>query len=73
MSDNAKQLLQYIHYEYTKRLDEGKSPQNNAFSKDFFIVKYHYSNNKIDSLLSELRDYGYINKWVTGDFSLNID
>lgn len=73
MSNLAKKLLEDIQKEYQNRLDEGKSPQCVAFSKEIFITKYNYSEKTLDKLLDELNDYGHIEKWITDDFELIID
>lgn len=73
MSELAKKLLEDIQKEYQNRLDEGKSPQCNAFSKELFITKYNYSEKVLNELLDELKYFGYITKWITGDFTLIID
>ena len=73
MKDLSKKLYEDIKKEYQNRLDEGKSKQCVAFSKNLFITKYNYPKNVIDGLLDELSDYGYIKKWITGDFELIVD
>ena len=73
MSNLARILYKNIKTEYQNRLDEGKSKQCIAFSKSIFITKYNYPELLLRDLLNELNDYGYIKKWITGDFELIID
>lgn len=74
MSDLATDLLNNIRNEFDNRINEGKTPEQAvAFSKNIFITKYKYDPNTLDELLSELHEYGYIQKWITGDFALKID
>lgn len=74
MSALATDLLNIIRNEFDSRIDEGKTPEQAViFSKNIFISKYKYDPNTLDELLSELHEYGYIQKWITGDFVLKID
>lgn len=74
MSDLATELLNNIRNEFDNRINEGKKPEQSVvFSKNIFISKYKYDPNSLDELLSELHEYGYIQKWITGDFALKID
>lgn len=69
MSELAEKLLDDIRTEHN--IQSNKSNGNSIiFSQNTFIDKYHYSKELLNDLLSELKDYGYIEKWITGNFRL---
>lgn len=69
MSELAEKLLDDIRTEHN--IQSNKSNGNSIiFSQNTFTDKYHYSKELLNDLLSELKDYGYIEKWITGNFRL---
>ena len=73
MSKLAQNLLNDIRKEYQNRLNNGESKSQVVFSQNIFIEKYNYSKNVLEKLLDELNNYGYIEKWITGDFEFIVD
>lgn len=70
MSNEAHELLSFIQDEYDNRLKSG-IPDNQAivFEKSSIPTKF----DNISDLLEELSDYGYIQKWITGDFIFKVE
>lgn len=72
MSDKAQLLLDILHAEYIKRIDSGNYTEDGA--RMFDINKICETNSLdhslMDDLTSELKQCGYIQKWITGTIVL---
>lgn len=69
MSYNANKLLSFIRNEYDNRLKSGLSKEQAIiFNKDDITIKF--GSNNISDILEELKNYGYIELWISGDFVL---
>lgn len=66
-------FLSQIIDEYNKRPIDENGGKKDYFNTQFFIDKYGYSSEVIDDLINTLNEYGYITKFINGDFSLNTD
>jgi len=73
MSDKSKLVFIKIYEEYQDRLKRGMNKGCNAFNKDKFFKKFNYSNDEIENILDELKNYGLIEKWISGDFAIKIE
>lgn len=66
MSEKSKTLYQRIISEY-------KLSNKSEFEYNLFINKYGYSKIELEDLLDELKNCGYIEKWIIEAFTLNIE
>ncbi len=74
MSNDASNLLSLINSDYQERLNNGISKNGAvAFYKIPFARKHNYDGRVLEALLEELKQYGYIKKWITGDFEFKVD
>lgn len=73
MSDKAKLVYAKIYEEYQERLKNGMNKGCNAFNRNNFFKKFDYSKDEVEKILCELKEYGLIEKWISGDFAIKID
>lgn len=74
MSNQAIELLKLINTIYQNRLANGESKEKaNVFANQLFLQKYHYDANILATLLDELSNCGYIERWIISAFVLKVD
>lgn len=74
MSNGASELLSIIQKEYNERLNSGiNKSKATIFSNDYIIENYNYNPKTLKSLVKELVEYGYIEKWIIPGFKLIVD
>lgn len=74
MSNSAYKLFECINQEYHNRLDNGDFPgEPSVFQYQLFVEKYGYNRDLLESLLEELADNNFIEKWVIDAFKLIVD
>ena len=69
MTAIANKVLDYMQQEYKNRIANNSNMTDDGariFSKDELSESLNTDSNKIDIALTELKDYGYIQKWVIG-------
>ena len=70
MTTLADKVLDYMQQEYKNRIANNSNMTDDGariFSKDELSESLNTDSNKIDIALTELKDYGYIQKWITGN------
>ena len=59
-----------MQQEYKNRIANNSNMTDDGariFSKDELSESLNTDSNKVDIALTELKDYGYIQKWITGN------
>lgn len=70
MTAIANKVLDYMQQEYKNRIANNSNMTDDGariFSKDELSESLNTDSNKVDIALTELKDYGYIQKWITGN------
>ena len=70
MTTLADKVLDYMQQEYKNRIANNSNMTDDGariFSKDELSESLNTDSNKVDIALTELKDYGYIQKWITGN------
>ena len=70
MTAIANKILDYMQQEYKNRIANNSNMTDDGariFSKDELSESLNTDSNKVDIALTELKDYGYIQKWITGN------
>ena len=68
MTTLADKVLDYMQQEYKNRIANNSNMTDDGariFSKDELSESLNTDSNKVDIALTELKDYGYIQKWIT--------
>lgn len=69
MTATANKVLDYMQQEYKNRIADNSNMTDDS-ARIFFNSELSESlntdSNKVDIALTELKDYGYIQKWITG-------
>jgi len=69
MTAIANKVLDYMQQEYKNRIANNSNMTDDGariFSKSELSESLNTDSNKVDIALTELKDYGYIQKWITG-------
>ena len=68
MSNKAQLLFNYLHAEYITRINSGKFTDDSAriFDINKLCETHNLDHALVDELTSELKQYGYVQKWITG-------
>lgn len=70
MTATANKVLDYMQQEYKNRIANNSNMTDDGariFSKSELSESLNTDSNKVDIALTELKDYGYIQKWITGN------
>lgn len=70
MTTLADKVLDYMQQEYKNRIANNSNMTDDGariFSKTELSESLNTDYNKVDIALTELKDYGYIQKWITGN------
>lgn len=73
MSSKAELLLNILHSEYVKRVNSNENYTDDSarmFNISELCDTYNLEHALVDELAHELKQYGYIQKWITGTIVL---